>query len=310
MLNAHTHGKGLGLHGYLAMMEHLEGIPGAVANGKNCPVAFDHTAVQQFQSGEAASLCANIDHLAVEAHFAAQGNYPLAQILDHFQQHIGTHMGLGIVENLLPGTESDKLVQHPADSGIVHTGVQLAVGKSTCAALTELHIAPFIQLTRGEELLHFFVPGNRILSPFQNDGLQACHGQNQCREHARRTEANHHGTFLTFQFLLRRLIVSYLCNTCPLAAGLPENPALVSVHRHIDGVDHLDVRLFPGIYTAPDDLYLPDFRIGNLQKLRSLVVQLMGIVLRGQRDISNSDHFIPPAHSPARRPELHAHCKL
>ena len=61
---------------------------------------------------------------------------------------------------------------------------------------------------------------------------------------------------------------------------------------------------------SKDVLHLADLGIGQSQKLGSLKGKLMGIVLRGKGNIPNSDHFIPPAWDPARRPELHAHCKL
>ena len=77
-----------------------------------------------------------------------------------------------------------------------------------------------------------------------------------------------------------------------------------------DSIDDFDIRLLPGIHAAANDPQFTDFGIIHLQKLRRFILKLMGIMLRRQRNISNSDHLVPPAWSPAIRPELHAHCKL
>ena len=127
LLDAHTHGKGLGLHGYSPGKQSLEGIPGAVANGKDGPVAGDLLPACQLHAGQPAFLQQEIRHPALEVHLAAQGDDLFAEILHHLQQHIRAHMGFGIIEDILPGSKSHKLFQNPVNSGIADAGVQLAV---------------------------------------------------------------------------------------------------------------------------------------------------------------------------------------
>ena len=55
----------------------------------------------------------------------------------------------------------------------------------------------------------------------------------------------------------------------------------------------------------------PHLGVGNLQQPGRLIGQLMYAVLRGQRNLSNSNHSVSfPALRPAIRPELQAHCRL
>ena len=152
--------------------------------------------------------------------------------------------------------------------------------------------------------------GLGILAPLQNQGLPARQGQNQGGKHTRRAEAHHHRALFRGGDVFRRLIEGHRGDGGPLAAAGTENFLFVSVHRHVHGVDDLHVRLFPGVHAAADDAQGADFGIGNAQHLRRFKLKLVGIVLRGQGNIPQSNHSKPPACSPASLPELHAHCKL
>ena len=151
-------------------MEHPEGIPGAVSDGQNYMITINIPAICLY-AGNSITIRQDTSHLSAKPHLATQADDAFAQILYHIQQHIRAHMGLGIVQNILTGTRFDKLLQNPADPGIIDTRIQLAIGKSTCATLTELYIADFVQLTGSKEFLHLFMPCLGILTPFQNDGL-------------------------------------------------------------------------------------------------------------------------------------------
>ena len=282
-----------------------------MSNGKDHLIAVDQFTAVDLKSTDSAIFLADTCNLRVESHFAAQIDDPLAQILHHRQQHIRTHMGLGIIENLFPCTGFHELLQHPADSGVIHTGIQLAVRECACTAFTELDITSGIQLTGGKESLHFLMSGLGILTALQNQRRKAGIGKDQCRKHTRRAKAYHHGAFFRLRRIFRCFIVADLRNRSPLAAGQPDNLRLIAVNGHIHCVDDLDIRLFTGIHAAPNDTQIADLGIIHFQKLRSLKPELMGIMLRRQRDIPYSYHFVfPPALIPAILPELHAHCKL
>ena len=292
-------------------MEHLKGIPGTVADGKNGPVTGNHFFSVDFQPCKLSVFAAQSGNLSLEPHLAAQGNDPLAEILHHFQKNIGAHMGLGVKEDVLSCACRHHLLQHPADPGIVDTGIQLAVGEGSGAAFTKLDIGLRIQRPSLPELPHLFVTGCRVITPFQHQGPESGLGQDQCSEHACRSKSHHHRSVFRFCFGSGRLVVADGCDRCPLAATGFQYFVFVAVHRHIHGVDDLDIRLFPGIHRPLHQSDPPDLGIGYLQQPRRLIVELGNIVLRRQRDFSNSDHCDSfPALKPAQRPEDQAHWRL
>src|SRR5690606_40550640 len=74
MLDAKTHGKGLGLHEYALTVQHAEGIAGTVAQRQNHMATADRFAIGQHHAFELAVGDQQIGHLAFEAHLAAEGD--------------------------------------------------------------------------------------------------------------------------------------------------------------------------------------------------------------------------------------------
>ena len=264
MLNTHAHGKGLSLHGNPLLMEHFKGIPGAVPHRQNHMVTGNFLVFFSYNGGNCAIFRAKVGDAGIEADLSAQAKNLPAQILHHGQQHICAHMGLGIKENILICTEGHKLLQNPADPGIIQSGIQLSIGESTGAALAKLDIAAGIQLTGLKEMLHLFMSGLSILSPFQNQRPQASLGENQGRKHTGRAKAHHHRAVLGPKVGFRHLIIGNGRNSRPFAAGEFQNLIFIAVHCHINGVDYLDIRLFTGVDGTADNLDLSDFGICNL----------------------------------------------
>ena len=85
VLNTHTHGKCLGLHGDAAGVEHFKGVSGAVANGQYCGITGDDLPFPGLDSGEPIVLNHQLCHLGIEAHLTAQMLDPPPQILHHRQ---------------------------------------------------------------------------------------------------------------------------------------------------------------------------------------------------------------------------------
>ena len=311
VFDPHTHGKGLWLHGYPGFVQHFKGVPGAVADGQNGGIAGDEFPISGFHTHQSAFLQTQSGDLGVEADLSPQGNNSLAQVLHHRQQHVGAHMGLCVVEDVLPGPCFHELLQDPADPGVADAGVQLAVGEGPRAALTELDIAPGVQNAGLEEFLHLLMPGSRVLSPFQHQGLPARHGQNQGREHPRRAEADDHRPFFRAESGLRRPVPVRRRHGCPFAAAFPENFLFAAFYGNVNGIDDSDVRLLPGVHTAPDNGQAPDPGIGDPKQPGSLELKLMGVVFRRHGNIPQSYHVsFLPAFAPASLPELQAHCRL
>ena len=141
LLNPRPHGKGFGLHRNAQFLQHPEGVPGAVANGENAVVARNFLPRICHHAPKHTVFQLQPLHPGLKAHLTPQLLNPFPQILHHRQQHIGAHMGLGVVENVLPGSRLHKLLQNPADSRVVHPSVQFPIREGSRAALAKLHIA-------------------------------------------------------------------------------------------------------------------------------------------------------------------------
>ena len=113
VLDADPHGKGLGLHGNPGLVQHLEGIPCAMARRQHhrphrqtvrplpCPdVQPRQDAIPALQSLQPVA----------EAHLRPQRQQLLPQVFQCDVQHIRPHMGLGIRQNTLRRTASHQLL--------------------------------------------------------------------------------------------------------------------------------------------------------------------------------------------------------
>ena len=309
VLNADAHGKGLGLHGHPLGQQAFEGIPGTVADGKNRLGARNLLPGGQHHPGEPVPVQRQPLHLAAKANLPSQTDDPPTQILDHLQQYVRAHVGLGIKKDILPRPRRHKLLQYPADSRIIDPGIQLSVGKSPGAPLTKLHIGMGVQFAGLPECLYLLVPGQRILSPLQYDGASPRQGQDQSGKHPGGTKADHHRPVL-LRLCLRHPVAVHRGRTHPLAPAPFEDLVFAGLECRIHRIDHLDLRLFPGIDGPADNGQLLNFRSGDPQGFGRLVKQCSGLVLRSQGYIPNTYHLIPPALFPAKAPELQAHCRL
>ena len=256
-------------------------------------------------------FCAQPGDLSAEPHLAAQVEDAPADILHHRQQHIGAHMGLGIIEDVLSGPCRHELLQNPLNPGIIDAGVQLAVGKGTCAALAELDVTARIQRASCEKGLHLFMPGSGVLAPLQHQRLLSRHGEDQRRKHPRRPKAHHHRPQGGRLPLFGRAVEGNRRHGRPLAGRALQNLVFAALHRHIHGVDDFHIRLFSGIHAAADDPQAADAGCGKAQHSGCFKLELTCAVLRGHDNVPQSDHFVSlPALRPASLPELQAHCKL
>ena len=281
VLNADTHGKGLGLHGHPLGQKAFEGIPGAVADGKDRLGTGNGFSGGQDHPGEPAPVQRQSLHLAAKADLASQADDPPAQILDHLQQYIRAHVGLGIKQDILPCPRRHKLLQYPADSRVIDPGIQLSVGKCPGTPLTKLHIGTGVQFAGLPECLYLLVPGQRVLSPLQYDGASPRQGQHQGGKHPGGTKADHHRPVLPRR-CLRHPVAVHRGHTHPLAPAPFEDLVLAGLECRIHRIDHLDLRLFPGIDGPADNGQLLNFRSGDPQGFGRLVKQCSGLVLRSQ----------------------------
>ena len=294
LLNADAHGKGLRLHGNALGMQRLEGVPGAVADGQHRLIAGDALAAFQLHPGKGIPFQQKFRNPAAKAHLTAQGDDLLSEALDYLQQHIRSHMGFGVIQNVLPGTKGNKLLQDPANSGIADTGIQFSIRKGPRAALTELDIAFGVQSAVLPESRHLFMTGLRILAPLQNDGALPRLSQNQGGEHTRRAKADDHRPLFRFRLFFRRPVTLRGGQSHFFASALFQNLPLAAFQGHIDRINELHIRLFPGIHRPTDQMQALNFRSRYPQYFRRLKEQGRRILLRTHGNISNTQHFFIP----------------
>ena len=168
-------------------------------------------------------------------------------------------MGFGIKENIFSCAGFYKLLQNPADSGIIHAGVQLSVRKGTGTALAKLHIAFFIQATGLPEYLYLFMACKRVFSPLQHQRMKSRYSKHQGRKHSGRSKTHHYRPFFWIFIAFWHLIIFIRRNRGPFAAGLPKDLIFIAIHCHIHGVDDFYIRLLSCIHRTAHNAELPNF---------------------------------------------------
>ena len=302
MFNPDAHGKGLGLHGNVLGGQHGKGVPGAVANGQNQLAAGDplpaagslqsdprEASVSVFQTGER----------GLKPDRAPQLLHPAAQVLHHGEEHVGPHMGLGVIEDLLLGAALDQLLQDPVIPGVVSAGVQLSVGEGPGAALSELHIAPGVQTAGLPEFLHQPVAGGGVPAPFQDQRPKAGLRQNQGGKHACRTKACHNGPLPGGMDGVGDLIAEDGGGT-GLGAALADGPVLPVGDGDVYGIDPLNAFFFSGVQGTPGDLQGLDLPRRQTKRLGCRCPKGLRGVTGWEGDVADSNHGVSfPAAVPA-----------
>lgn len=146
-------------------------------------------------------------------------------------------------------------------------GGQLSVGKRTGAPFPELHVAGRIQFSAAPEVFHPHDPLFHRAAPLQHDGTKPLSRQQIRRKHPRRPESgddHRPGQRLRppndpegLRFPIKDVEIPFGSRFL-----LPTAPEL---HRH--GMDHADVRLFPGVQRGLGDVGLFHLLPGDPQFL-------------------------------------------
>ncbi len=256
LLNAHPHGELLLLHGNPGSIEHPEGIPGAVADGK-------HQMLRRKGVFPLRSLHHSAAHPSVfrqnsrkpmpESNLSSQFFQLLPDVFHHDFEIIRAHMGICVPKNLAGCAECHEFPENLLHSGVVHPGMELTVGKRPRAALAELDVRFGVQRSALPEARNLRGPGVYILSPLQHDGPCTGPGQHQGAEQPRRSRPHNHRALGQAQMLHREMVFAGRIEADLLAAALFEHLVLVG-HVHPQGVDQSHVVLFPGVHRAAEHL--------------------------------------------------------
>ena len=274
MLDARADGEGLLLHGHARRIEHLEGIPGAVADGQHQLLRRLDCAAD-LRADELSALEAQARELRLEAHLAAQPQDLQPQVLHHRAQVIRADVGLGLIQNLLRRAHAHEGLQHLPAAGILDAGVELAVRERARAALAELHVAGRIEGSARPEALHVLRAGIHVPAPLDHQRLEPRLGQMQRREQPRRAHAHHDGPVCAgpeSRHGLRRLHIGQELGVSRQVGG----PA---PHLHVQREGEVHVPLVPRVHRLFEDARGDDFLRAQLQRPRSeLHRRTLGII--------------------------------
>jgi hypothetical protein len=119
MLDPHADRERLGLDMDAAVVQHLEGVAGAVADGQHHVLGRQVVAGRQMQALQLArpvggGLDVEVVDLVLPAILAAQALDGLAHALDHRHQAEGADVRMGLGQDLFRRAGLDELLQHLA----------------------------------------------------------------------------------------------------------------------------------------------------------------------------------------------------
>ena len=253
VLDAHADGKGLLFHGNAGLQQHLEGVSGGVAGGEDqCVTRQIIASLRAFysQSGYRPIPEDETGELMAEAHVAAQADQFLSNIFDHVPQHIGTDVGLVLVQNVLRGSCAHQGTEYGGDTGIVGAGGQLTVGEGACPSLTKLDVGGWVQHAGGPEPLYISGPLLHRAAPLQDDGGQTVPGQKEGGKQPGGAHTDHHrrqgrGSPHGWENIGGALVQG------DVSVPAPGHDLAFVGHGHIHSADVVDVVLFPGVDGLP-----------------------------------------------------------
>ena len=125
VLDAHADGEGLALHAHTRLKKHFKGVPGRVAGGEHQGLAGQGVGTASGHDGDARQGAAPDVQTAepvLKADVRPQGHELLAHGDHHLPQHVGAHMGLVGVADVLRRAVGDEGVQYMGDAAVVGTG--------------------------------------------------------------------------------------------------------------------------------------------------------------------------------------------
>ena len=294
VLDPHTDGKALLLHGHPLLLQHPEGIPGRVAGRQHQGVTVQAVAPLRSLHPNAAELSAAVfqsGEAAAKAHVTAQGDELLTDGFHHLAQNIGTDVGLVGPLHILWRSRFNEGVHHRGNTGVVGPGGQLAVGEGACTSFAKLHIGAGVQSALLPEPLHIFGSGIHILAPLQHHAGNPVPGQKQGGKQARRPHSSHHrhvgGTALHLRERIRDRM-----DQGDVAGRAGRQHRLLLLHFHIQGIHIVYILLFPcvdGLTHQPHLLQCPGTQP---QRPGRFAAQLFQTPAHRQGNILNPYHVI------------------
>ena len=187
-----------------------------------------------------------IRHFAVESDFTAERDYLFSDIADNLGKAVGADMRLCRPAYLLGRAVVSKLVYNKAAERVFYARCELAVRKSSCAALAELNVRFGIESALAPEGLNIFLPVFDMRTAFENERLEARPGESKPRKHACGAESDYNRAQFARALYLRGGKVNFLYRFNTRAATL-ENRVLVAVNINFYIIHKENVVLFARI---------------------------------------------------------------
>ena len=297
VFNAHTDGKGLGLHGNTMRLQHGEAIACAMAKGEYRVVRFNHLSALKHKAAQVArTIGAGFDdqviHPRTKAIFTAQGFDLRTDMFHHGNQPKRADMRLGDIENLLRRAGLHKFRQHlaPVMARVADLAIELAIGKSASATFAILHIAFRVQHAAPPQAPGILGAFAHHLAAFQDQRAEAHLCQQQRRHKAARPGANHYRATHAFWRARHKAIGGIRRGADALIACVArQNSGLIS-HFNIQRIDQHDRLGLARIIAAAKDMHRLQRRIANAKPHQHGGAQGVFRMVQRQAQFSQADH--------------------
>ena len=322
VLYPHAHGKGLGLHMNAAGKQLFVSVAGAVTDGEHGGGAIERAALFsfEFERRQLARARRNVAHARIKIKLAAERDYLVSQRRHDRGQNVCADMRLALRGERFAAAVTGKFGDDRRRQRTAYARAQLSVRKSPRAALSELHVAFFFELSAVEKGVHLFHALFDLSSALDDEGTRAEISERERAEKPRGTAPHHghanagerllrQGHSPSFKFLKKRER-GRVDKPDIFVAARPNNSLFTSVHENAEGIDRLDKRLFSAIERAFEQLYLPDLSAGYFEQRRRSFFKV-DMLAEALFYAVYPDHFMLFAmSSAAASAPAHAQCRL
>ena len=280
------------------VVQHREGVAGAVADRQHHVRGGDRLAVGERDAGDAAAAvgCAfDLEPLDAGAEaIAAAERFDLgADALDHRHQPECADVRLGLPQDLFGRTGGDELGQYLAAlvARILDLAVELAVGKGAGAALAELDIGFGAKDAAPPQRPGVLGALAYDGAAFEYDRPEATLGEDQRRQQAAGTGADHHrpqGFVAARQ--RRRPIAEVGRRLDVVVVGEAGEHGRFVADLRVDGVDERDRRALAGIGAAPEHVEANEVAGCDPEARHQCRRQCLWWVVERQFQFGDADH--------------------
>ena len=192
MLDAHPHGKGLGLDAHAAAVEQFVNIARRMARSQHDGGSFDQFVAAPYAFYPVA-FDFQIGNAAPETEHAARSDNRLPDTLHDARQLVGSDVRMGLEENFGRRTVKHQRLQRlVVVAAFFAAGEELAVGKGPGSAFTEGVVRVGVHSAVAVDLRDVALAGRNVAPALQNHGPQAQFDQPQRREQPRRSRSHDH----------------------------------------------------------------------------------------------------------------------